>query len=102
MEGAQVHWHAGQGDNERRGGEEGVGLVQRDPEGEVGVRVEKETGETEQELKVSWVTKDSLLGEAVTEGEVDLAKDSDWLRPADDGISEQLVGVVVFLEVAVL
>lgn len=79
-----------------------MGLGQRDPEGEVGVRVEKETGETEQELKVSWVTNDSLLGEAVIEGEVDLDKDSDWLKPADDGRGERLGGVVAFLQVVVL
>lgn len=70
MEGAQVHWQAGQGDKERRGGEEGLRVGQRDPEGETGGRVDKERGETGRKPKASWVTKDSLLGEAVTDGEV--------------------------------
>lgn len=61
MEGAPVHWQAGQGDRERTGGEEGVGLGQRDPEGETGGREER--GETGREEEASWVlaATDSLL-----------------------------------------
>lgn len=40
MEGAQVHWQSGQGDKEGGGGEEGLGLGQQEPEGEVGGRTE--------------------------------------------------------------
>lgn len=36
MEGAQVHWQTGQEDKEGGGGEEGLGLGQPEPEGEVG------------------------------------------------------------------
>lgn len=54
MEGAKVHWQAGQGDRERRGGEEGVGLVQRDPEGETGGTADKERGETGREEGAAW------------------------------------------------
>lgn len=61
MEGAQEHWQTGQGDRERRGGEEGLGLGQRDPEGETGGRADKERGEIGREGEASWVTKDSLL-----------------------------------------
>lgn len=61
MSGANVHWQAGQGDRERRGGEQGVGLGQRDPEGETGGRLDMERGETEREREASWVTADSLL-----------------------------------------
>lgn len=69
--GAQVHWQTGQGERERRGGDEGLGLGQRDPEGETGGRVDKERGETgREEEEASWASKDSLLGEAVREGEV--------------------------------
>lgn len=57
-EGAKVHWQAGQGDRERRGGEEGVGLVQRDPEGEKGATADKERGETGREEGGAW---ESLL-----------------------------------------
>lgn len=53
----------GQGERERRSGEGGLGL------GEMGGRIDKESGDTGQEEEASWVTKDSLLGEAVTEGE---------------------------------
>lgn len=63
MVGAQVHWHAGQGDKERRGGEEGVGLGQREPAGEVSGRVDKERGETGREPQSGWVTRESLLTE---------------------------------------
>lgn len=63
---------------------------QRDPEGETGGRVDKERGETGREPKASGVTKDSLLGEATTEGEAlpegeewmdetGMVMDSDWL-----------------------
>lgn len=38
--GAQVHWQRGQGDKEGGGGEEGLGLGQQDPEGDVGGRTE--------------------------------------------------------------
>lgn len=70
--GAQVHWQTGQGERERRGGEEGLGLGQRDPEGDTGGRVDKDRGETgrEEEAAASWASKDSLLGEVVREGEV--------------------------------
>lgn len=80
MEGAQEHWQTGQGDRERRGGEEGLGLGQRDPEGETRGRADKERGETGREEEASWVTKDSLLGEAVMEGEA--------LPEGEEGIGE--------------
>lgn len=107
MEGAQVHWQVGQGDKERRGGEEELGLGQRDPEGERGGRFDKERGETGREPKASWVTTDSLLGEAVTKGEVlpegeeqmgetGMVMDSDWLCPIQEGVRLRLVGVVTF------
>lgn len=64
MEGAHVHWQAGQGERERRGGEEGPGLLQRDPLGDIAGRVATERGETGR------VPKDSRLPEALTEGEV--------------------------------
>lgn len=54
MECEQVHWHAGQGERERRGGEEGLGLGQADPDGETW------RGETGRERGA---THDSLLGE---------------------------------------
>lgn len=64
MEGAHVHWQAGQGERERRGGEEGPGLLQRDPEGDIAGRVATERGE------MGRVHKDSRLAEALTGGEV--------------------------------
>lgn len=96
IEGAQVDWQAGQGDRERRGGEEGLGLGHRDPEGEMGGRVEWERGETGREEEASWVTKDSLLGDAVAEGnalsEVEegvvgtgMVRDSDRLGAIEEG-----------------
>lgn len=102
-EGEQVHWQAGQGDRDRRGGEEGLGLGQRDPEGEMGGRVDKERGETGRVEAASWVPKDSPLGEAVTEGEAlldgeegmgetGMVMDSVKLGAADEGT--KLVGVV--------
>lgn len=71
-EGAQVHWHAGQGDKERRGGEEGVGLGQREPVGEVSGRGDKDRGETGRELQIICAGRESLLTEAVTSAEVEL------------------------------
>lgn len=108
-EGEQVHWQAGQGDRERRGGEEGLGLGQCDPEGDTGGRVDKEIGETERVEAASWVPKDSLLRETVTEGEA--LPDGEegmgetgvvmvWLEVADEGT--RLVGVVAGLEGAVV
>lgn len=35
MEGAQVHWQTGRGDKEGGGGEEGPGLGQQDPDGDM-------------------------------------------------------------------
>lgn len=76
--------------------------------------MDKERGETGREPKASWVTKDSLLGEASTEGEVlpdgeewmdemGIVMDSDWLDwPTEDGMRVRLVGVVAFSEVAIL
>lgn len=75
MDGAQVHWHAGQGDKERRGGEGGVGLGQREPVGEVSGRVDKDRGETGREPQISWVARESLLREAVTGTEVKLVSE---------------------------
>lgn len=73
MGGAHVHWHAGQGDKERSGGEEGVGLGQQEPTGEVSGRVDKDRGETGRELQTSWVeavtsVEVELVGEEVTGG----------------------------------
>lgn len=107
MDGAQVHWQAGQGDKERRGGEEGLGLGQRDPEGEVRGRVDRDRGDTGREPPTTWVTTDSLLGEVVTEAEVLLVGeevivcmvvDSDW--PIEEGVRLTLVGVVSFAAIA--
>lgn len=112
MEGAQVHWQAGQGDKDRRGGEEELGLGQRDPEGERGGRLDKERGDTGREPKARGVTTDSLLGEAVIEGEflpegeeqmgeAGTVMDSDWLGPIEQGVRLRLVGVVTFGVMAV-
>lgn len=92
-EGAQVHWQTGQGDRERRGGEDGQGLGQRDAEGELGGRVEKERGETGREEETSWVTKDSLLGEAVTEREAGsgVEEGRSWLGDVVAGLKEAVV-----------
>lgn len=109
IEGAQVHWQAGQGDRERRGGEDGLGLGQRDPEGETGGRVDKKRGETGREEEASWVTEDSLLGEAVTEGEAlpegeegmretGMVMGSDWLEAIEEGTGVRLVCVVAISE----
>lgn len=94
--GAQVHWQRGQGDRERRGGEEGHGLGQQDPEGETGGREAKERGETGREEAASWVPKVSRLGDTVTEGEamaggeegmaeIGLVMGSDKLRAGEEG-----------------
>lgn len=112
MEGGQVRWQAGQGDRERRGGEEGLGLGHLDPEGDTGGRVDKERGETGREGKATWVTKESLLGDAVTEGEAlpedeegmvetGMVMGSDRLGAIEEGTKVRLVSVVSFLERAV-
>lgn len=96
MEGEQGHWQAGQGDKERRGGDEGAGLAQRDPEGEMGGRADKDRGETGREEVASCVTTDSLLGESGTEGgalpmgeegtgERDVVVGSDWSGTMEEG-----------------
>lgn len=64
-----LHWQTGQGDKERRGGEEGLGLGQRDPEGEKLGRVHTERGETGRDEEFSWAIRESLLAESMTEGE---------------------------------
>lgn len=88
---AQVHWQTGQGDRERRGGDPGVGLGQRDPEGEAGGRVDKDRGETgREEEQASWATKESLLGEAVTEAAAALERPGE----AEGGSRVRLVGGV--------
>lgn len=98
--GAQVHWQTGQGDRERRGGDEGLGLGQRDPEGEMGGRVDKDRGETGREEEASWATTDSLLCEAATEGkavsevEIGSGTGSDRLGATEEGAGVRLVGVV--------
>lgn len=92
MKGAQVHWQAGQGDREMRGGEEELGLGQRDPEGEARGRVDKERGETGREEEASRVTKDSLLGEA------GMMMGSGWLGPIEEGGRLRSVGVVAVSE----
>lgn len=98
MAGTKLHWQAGQGDNERRGGEEGVGLGQRDPEVETRGRVDKGRGETGREA--SWVTRDSLLGDAVTEGE---AKPEGEEETGGTGVMRvRLAGVVAVIEGAVV
>jgi len=66
MDGAKINWQAGQGDRGRRGGEEGVGLGQHDPEAETEGRVEMERGEAGGEEEVGRVTRDSFLGVIVT------------------------------------
>lgn len=101
-DGAQVHWHAGQGDKERRGGEEGVGLGQRDPAGEVSGRVDKDRGETGREPQTSWVARESLLREAVTGTEVELVGEDvtvsavgDCDGPIGEGVRVALRGAAV-------
>lgn len=64
-----LHWQKGQGDRERRGGEEGPGLGQRDPEGEIGGRVHTDRGETGRDEDDGWATKDSLLAESLRDGD---------------------------------
>lgn len=83
-DGAQVHWHAGQGDKERRGGEEGVGLGQREPVGEVSGKVDKDRGETGRKPLISWVARESLLREAVTGTEVKLVGEDVTVSVAGD------------------
>lgn len=83
-DGAQVHWHAGQGDKERRGGEEGVGLGQRGPAGELSGRVDKDRGETGRELQTSWVGRESWLTEAVTSAEVESVAEEVTVSVAGD------------------
>lgn len=92
MEGGQVHWQAGQGDREQRGGEEGLGLGQW------------------REEAASWVTKGSLHGDAVTEGkalskgekgmgETGIMRDSDRLGAIEEGTRVRMAGVVAVSEV---
>lgn len=112
MEWGQIHWQVGHGDRERRGGEEGLGLGHREPEGETRGRADKETGETGREGKASWVAKDSLLGdllegEALPEveermGETGLVVGSDGLGAIEEGTGVRLLGVVAVSEGAVL
>lgn len=91
MEGGQVHWQAGQGDRERRGGEEGLGLGQW------------------REEAASWVTKGSLHGDAVTEGEAlskgekgmgekGIMRGSDRLGAIEEGTRVRMAGVVAVSE----
>lgn len=63
-----LHWQTGQGERERKGGEEGEGLGQRDPEGEIGGRVHTERGEEGRDEEYGWATRDSLLAESLAEG----------------------------------
>lgn len=95
MVGAKLPWQAGQGDRERRGGEEGVGLGQRDPEAETRGRVDKERGETGREEEASWVTRDAVTeGEAKPEGEEEMG---------GTGVMRvRLAGVVAVIEGAVV
>lgn len=99
-DGAQEHWHAGQGDKARRGGEEGPGLGQREPAGEVSSRVDKDRGEAGREPQTSWVARESLLREAVTGAEVVLVGEevavsvvADCDGPIGEGVRLSLVGV---------
>lgn len=99
-DGAQVHWHAGQGDKARRGGEEGAGLGQREPAGGVSGRVDKDRGETGREPQTSWVARESLLREAVTGAEVMLVGEevaasvvADCDGPIGEGVRLSLAGV---------
>lgn len=91
----QVQWQAGQGDRERRGGEEGPGLGQRDPEGETRGRGDKERGETgREEAEASWL----IEGEALSEGEegmggTGMAMGSDRLKEGTKVWSEGVVAV---------
>ncbi len=79
--------------------------------GDAGGRVDKERGETGREEAASWETEDSLLGEAVTEGEVlpegeegmeetGMVMASVWLGPVEEGERVRLVGVVAVSGVA--
>lgn len=97
MDGAQVHWHAGQGDKERKGGEEGVGLGQREPAGEVSGKVDKDRGETGREPQISWVARESLLREAVTGSEVKLVGEDVTVGVVGDRDGPIGVGVRVSL-----
>lgn len=100
MEGAQVHWQAGQGDKERRGGEEGLGLRQKDPDGEMGV--DKERGERGRQEEASWVTKDSLLGEVITDSMVLPEGEEGMVMQSEEGTRVMLVVEVGGLEQAVI
>lgn len=91
MECGQVHWQAGQGDRERGGGEEGLGLGQW------------------REEAASWVTKGSLHGDAVTEGEAlpkgekeigetGIMRGSDRLGAMEEGTKVRMAGVVAVSE----
>lgn len=99
MDGAQVQWHAGQGDKARRGGEEGAGLGQREPAGEVSGSVGKDRGETGREPQPSWVARESLLSEAATGAalvlvgeEVAVSAVADCDGPMGEGARLSLVG----------
>lgn len=85
MDGAQVHWHAGQGDKERRGGEEGVGLGQQEPVGEVSGRVDKDRGETGREPQISWVARESLLKVKLVSEDVTVGVVGDCDGPIGEG-----------------
>lgn len=92
--GIEAHWQVGQGDRERGGGEEGLGLGQRDPEGETGGRADKERGETGRE-------EDSLLGETAKEGEA-LPEGEQGMGEMAMGTRSRLVGAVAVSEGAVV
>lgn len=71
-----AHWHEGQGERGRRGGEDGQGLSERDPEVDAVGRVTTDRGETLPEVG-SCAVNDSPLGDVVTGGaEVELSTES--------------------------
>lgn len=105
----QVHWQTGQGDRERRGGEQGPGLGQHDPEGETRGKPVKDKGETGRMGLVSWVPGESWLTDVVTEGdgpsgdeggidETCVVMGSDALGVGEEGREVGAVNVVVGLE----
>lgn len=71
LEGAQLHWHTGQGDKEGGGGEEGLGLGKQDVDGDMDGIVE-----AGQEPNATWHVKCSLLRKDAARGETGTAMGS--------------------------
>lgn len=68
----------------------------------MGGRVEKEKGETGRQEEASWVTKDSLLGEVITEGKALPEGEEGIVMASEEGTRVMLVVEVGGLEGAVI